>query len=162
MRKLILEFLAAIALTLGAILALPSGVLANDVMVKGAFARASAMSTAKAGAVYMTLSNQGAAPDKLLQITTDSAASAEVHESAEKDGVATMRPIESLEIPAGGSVELKPGGYHIMLMGLKAPLKKGGMIMLKLKFEHAGLVDVMAHVGDVAEEHAHTEGSTGN
>jgi copper(I)-binding protein len=162
MRKLVLEFLAAIALTLGAILASTHGVLANDVMVKGAFARASAMSTAKAGAVYMTLSNQGAAPDKLLQITTDSAASAEVHESAEKDGVATMRPIESLEIPAGGSVELKPGGYHIMLMGLKAPLKKGGMIMLKLKFEHAGLVDVMAHVGDVAEEHVHTDGSTGN
>jgi copper(I)-binding protein len=162
MRKLILEFLAAIALTLGAILALPSGVLANDVMVKGAFARASAMSTAKAGAVYMTLSNQGAEPDKLLQITTESAASAEVHESAEKDGMATMRPIESLEIPAGGSVDLKPGGYHIMLMGLKAPLKKGDMIMLQLKFEHAGLVDVMAHVGNVAEEHAHTEGSTGN
>ena len=162
MRKLVLEFLAAIALTLGAILASTPGVLANDVMVKGAFARASAMSTAKAGAVYMTLSNQGAVPDKLLQITTDSAASAEVHESAEKDGVATMRPIESLEIPAGGSVDLKPGGYHIMLMGLKAPLKKGDMIMLKLKFEHAGLVDVMANVGDVAEEHAHTEGSTGN
>ena len=162
MRKLILEFLAAIALTLGAILALPSGVLANDVMVKGAFARASAMSTAKAGAVYMTLSNQGAEPDKLLQITTESAASAEVHESAEKDGMATMRPIESLEIPAGGSVDLKPGGYHIMLMGLKGPLKKGDMIMLQLKFEHAGLVDVMAHVGNVAEEHAHTEGSTGN
>ena len=162
MRKLVLELLAAIALTLGAILALPSGVLANDVMVKGAFARASAMSTAKAGAVYMTLSNQAAASDKLLQITTDSATSAEVHESAEKDGVATMRPIESLEIPAGGSVELKPGGYHIMLMGLKAPLKKGDMIMLQLKFEHAGLVDVMAHVGDVAEEHAHTDGSTGN
>ena len=162
MRKLVLEFLAAIALTLGAILALPSGVLANDVMVQGAFARASAMSTAKAGAVYMTLSNQGAEPDKLLQITTESAASAEVHESAEKDGMATMRPIESLEIPAGGSVDLKPGGYHIMLMGLKAPLKKGDMIMLQLKFEHAGLVDVMAHVGNVAEEHAHTEGSTGN
>ena len=49
-----------------------------------------------------------------------------------------------------------------MLMGLKAPLKKGDMIMLQLKFEHAGLVDVMANVGDVAEGHAHTEGSSGN
>ncbi len=162
MRKLALEVLTAIALTLGSILASTPGVLANDVMVKGAFARASAVPTAKAGAVYMTLSNQAAAPDKLLQITTDSAASAEVHETAEKDGVATMRPISSLEIPAGGSVELKPGGYHIMLMGLKAPLKKGGMIMLQLKFEHAGMVDVMAHVGDVAEEHPQMDGSTGN
>ena len=68
MRKLVLEVLTATALTLGSILASTPGVLANDVMVKGAFARASAMSTAKAGAVYMTLSNQGAEPDKLLQI----------------------------------------------------------------------------------------------
>ena len=162
MRKLVLEVLAATALTIGSIIASTPGVLASDVMVKEAFARASAMSTAKAGAVYMTLSNQAATPDRLLEITTDSAASAKVHESAEKDGVATMRPIENLEIPAGGSVELKPGGYHIMLTGLKAPLKKGDMLMLQLKFEHAGLVDVMAHVGDVAEEHAHAEGSTGN
>ncbi len=162
MRKLVLEVLTATALTLGSILASTPGVLASDVMVKGAFARASAMSTAKAGAVYMTLSNQAAAPDKLLQITTDSASTAEVHETVEKDGVATMRPIESLEIPPGGSVELKPGGYHVMLMGLKAPLKKGSMIMLQLKFEHAGLVDVMAHVGDVAEEHLQMDGSTGN
>jgi copper(I)-binding protein len=162
MRKLVLEVLAATALTLGAILASTPGVLASDVMVRDAFARASAVSTAKAGAVYMTLTNQGARPDRLLQITTPSAASAEVHESAENDGVATMRPVEGLEIPAGGSVDLKPGGHHVMLVGLKAPLKKGDMITLQLKFEHAGLVDVVAHVGDVAEEHAHTDGSTGN
>jgi periplasmic copper chaperone A len=162
MRKLVLEFLAAIALTLGAILALPSGVLANDVMVMGAFARASAMPTAKTGAVYMTLKNQGAAADRLVAVTTEAAMSAEVHENLVEDGVAKMRPVEVFEIPAGGSVELKPGGYHIMLMGLKAPLKKGGMIMLQLKFEHAGMVNVMAHVGDVAEEHPHMDGSTGN
>jgi copper(I)-binding protein len=162
MRKLVLEVIAATALTLGSILASTPGVLANDVMVKGAFARASAMSTAKAGAVYMTLMNQGAAADRLMTMTTEAAMSAEIHETLMEDGVAKMRPVEVFEIPAGGSVELKPGGYHIMLMGLKAPLKKGDMIMLQLKFEHAGLVDVMAHVGDVAEEHPHTEGSTGN
>ena len=161
MRKLVLEVLTATALTLGSILASTPGVLANDVMVKGAFARASAMSTAKAGAVYMTLMNQGAAADRLIAVTTGAAMSAEIHETLMEDGEAKMRPVEVFVIPAGGSVELKPGGYHIMLMGLKAPLKKGDMIMLQLKFEHAGLVDVMAHVGDVAE-HAHTEGSTGN
>lgn len=162
MRKLVLEVIAATALTLGSILASTPGVLANDVMVMDAFARASATSMAKAGAVYMTLTNHGAAPDRLLAASTPAAASAEVHESLEKDGVATMRPIESLEIPAGGSVQLKPGGYHIMLMGLKAPLKKGDMVMLQLKFEHAGMVDVVANVGDVAEGHSHTEGSSGN
>lgn len=162
MRKLVLEFLAAIALTLGAILALPSGVLANDVMVMGAFARASAMPTAQTGAVYMTLKNQGGAADRLVAVSTEAAMSAEIHESLMEDGVAKMRPVEVFEIPAGGSVELKPGGYHIMLMGLKAPLKKGGMIMLKLEFEHAGVLDVMAHVGDVAEDHSQMDGSTGN
>jgi copper(I)-binding protein len=162
MRKLVLEVLTATALTLGSILASTPGVLANDVMVKGAFARASAMSTAKAGAVYLTLLNQGGAADRLMAVTTGAAMSAEIHETLMEDGVAKMRPVEVFDVPAGGSVELKPGGYHIMLMGLKAPLKKGDMIMLQLKFEHAGLVDVMAHVGDVAEEHPHTEGSTGN
>ena len=162
MRKLVLEVLTATALTLGSILAFTPGVLANDVMVKGAFARASAMSTARTGAVYMTLENQGAAADRLMAVTTEAATSAEIHETVMEDGVAKMRPVEVFEIPAGGSVELKPGSYHVMLLGLKAPLKKGGMIMLQLKFEHAGLVDVMAHVGDVAEEHSQMEGSSGN
>ncbi len=162
MSKLVLEFFAATALTLGAILALTPGVLANDVKVMGAFARASAMPAAKTGAVYMTLTNQGAAPDRLLAITTDAALTAEVHEGLMENSVAKMRPVETLEIPAGGSVDLKPGGFHIMLGSLKAPLKKGDMIMLRLKFERAGMVDVMANVGDLAEDHAHTEGSTGN
>ena len=162
MRRLALEILVAAALTIGAILALTPGVLANDVMVMGAFARASAMPTAKAGAVYMSLANHGATTDRLLSITTDAAETAEVHESVVKDGIATMGAVASLEIPAGGTIELKPGGFHIMLSGLKAPLKKGGMIMLDLTFEHAGKVEVMANVGDVAEDHAHVEGSTGN
>ncbi len=162
MRKLVLEFTAAIALTLGAILALSPGVLAGDVMVMGAFARASAMPTAKTGAVYMTLMNQAAAADRLVAVTTGAATSAMLHQSVEENGVAKMLHVDSLEIPAGGSVEFKPGGYHIMLMGLKAPLKKGGMLMLQLKFEHAGMVEVMADVGDVAEGHAHTEDSPGN
>jgi len=162
MRKLVFELFAAIALTIGAILALTPGVLANDVMVMDAFARASALPAAKAGAVYMTLTNNSSKVDRLLSVATDASETAQLHESVEKDGVATMKPVEALEIPAGGTVELKPGGTHIMLTGLKAPLKKGGMIVLELKFEQAGTVQVMAHVGEVAEEHAHTEGSTGN
>ena len=163
MRKLVLEILVATVLTLGAILALTPGVLASDVMVMGAFARASAVSTAKAGTVYMSLTNQGAVADHLLSITTDAAETAQIHESAVKDSVATMQTVTALEIPAGGTVELKPGGLHIMLSGLKAPLKKGDVIMLELNFEHAGKVEVMANVGDVAEDgHTHVEGSTGN
>jgi copper(I)-binding protein len=163
MRKLALELIAAIALTIGAILASTPGVLASDVMVKEAFARASAVPTAKAGTVYMIITNNSLKTDHLLSITTAASDTAQVHETVEKDGVATMKPVDVLEIPAGGTVELKPGGIHVMLPGLKAPLKKGDMIMLELKFEQAGTVEVMAHVGDVAAgDHAHTEGSTGN
>jgi hypothetical protein len=163
MRKLVLELFAATALTLGAILALTPGVLASDVMVKGAFARASAVPTARAGTVYLTITNNSSKADRLLSVTTAASDTTQVHENVEKDGVATMKPVEALEIPAGGTVELKPGGLHVMLTGLKAPLKKGGMIMLELKFEQAGTVEVMAQVGDVASgDHAHAEGSTGN
>ena len=163
MRKLALEIFAATALTIGAILALTPGVLASDVMVKEAFARASAVPTAKAGTVYMTFINNSSKADRLLSVTTAASETAQVHQNVENDGVATMNPVEGLEIPAGGTVELKPGSLHIMLTGLKAPLKKGDMITLELKFEHAGTVEVMAHVADVAaDDHAHVEGSTGN
>ncbi len=151
MRKLVLEVFAATALTLGTILALSPGVMASDVMVMHAFARASAVSTAQAGTVYMTLMNHGAAPDKLLSITTQAAAMAMLHESTESSGVSSMKEMSGLEIPAGGSVELKPGGIHIMLMGLNAPLKKGDTLKLSLNFEHAGKVDVEAKIGAVAQ-----------
>ena len=151
MRKLVLEICAATALTLGAILALAPGVMASDLMVMGAFARASAVSTATSGVVYMTLTNHGATADKLISITTPAAGMAMLHESVDAGGVASMKEMPGLEISAGGSVEMKPGSLHIMLMGLNAPLKKGDTLKLMLTFEHAGQVDVDAKVGDVAQ-----------
>lgn len=163
MRKLFIEILTATALTLGAIIALPNSVLASDVKVTNAFARASAVSTAKAGAAYMTLVNHGAGADRLLSITTEAAASAQLHETKEVDGVIKMLPVEALEIPENGTVEMKPGGLHIMLMGLNAPLKQGETLKLQLTFEQAGVIDVEAQIGEVAADaHAHAEGSTGN
>ena len=151
MRKLVLEICAATALTLGAILALAPGVMASDVMVMGAFARASAVSTATSGVVYMTLTNHGATADRLISITTPAAGMAMLHASVDAGGVSSMKEMPGLEIPAGGSVEMKPGSLHIMLMGLNAPLKKGDTLKLMLTFEHAGQVDVDAKVGDVAQ-----------
>jgi periplasmic copper chaperone A len=151
MRKLALELFAATALTIGAILALAPGVMASDVMVMGAFARASAVSTATSGVVYMTLTNHGAVADRLMAISTPAAGMAMLHESGQEGGVASMKEMSSLEIPAGGSLEMKPGGLHIMLMGLNAPLKKGDTLKLTLTFEHAGQVAVDAKIGDVAQ-----------
>ena len=138
MRKLVLEIFAATALTFGAILALTPGVLASDVMVKGAFARASAVPRAKTGTVYLTLTNNGSKADRLLSVTTAASDTAQVHESVEKDGVATMKHLEALEIPARGTVELKPGGIHIMLIGLKQDLAAGTTLQLTLTFKNAG------------------------
>ena len=71
--------------------------------------------------------------------------------SAGGGGMMGMQPVARLEIPAGGTVELKPGGYHIMLMGLARPLKEGDEIELTLSFAKAGDVKVKAKVGGVAE-----------
>ena len=98
---------------------------------------------AKVAGGYFTVANHGGTPDRLISVTSNIAAKAEVHEMAVKDGVMTMRPVEGgLEIPAGGKVELKPGGYHLMLMGLKRPAKQGEAFPATLTFEKAGSITV--------------------
>jgi copper(I)-binding protein len=92
-------------------------------------------STGATGAVFMKLVNEGGQPDKLISAETDVATTAELHKSTVTDGVMQMSPVESIEIPANGSVELKPGDYHIMLLGLKRDLKAGDEFKVKLNFE---------------------------
>jgi copper(I)-binding protein len=92
---------------------------------------------------YFTIVNHGSEADRLVSVTSDISAKAEVHEMGVKDGVMTMRPVEGgVEIPAGGKGELKPGGYHQMLMGLKRPAKQGESFPATLTFEKAGSVTV--------------------
>jgi copper(I)-binding protein len=119
-------------------------------MVSGAFARASATPVAKTGAVYFTIRNESASADKLTGLSTDAADMAMLHENVEENGVASMRHLEALPIPAKESVTLTPEKTHVMLMGLKAPLKKGEHISLTLTFEKAGEVKVDVPVGGVA------------
>jgi copper(I)-binding protein len=98
------------------------------------------------GAAYMVIKNSGGAPDKLLKAGCDVANSVELHQTEMKDNVVSMHPVESLDIPANGQVELKPGGYHIMLIGLKQGLKAGDKATLTLAFEKAGTITVEAEV----------------
>lgn len=92
---------------------------------------------------YFTVINHGSQADRLVSVTSGISAKAEVHEMGVKDGVMTMRPVEGgVEIPAGGKVELKPGGYHLMLMGLKQPAKEGESFPATLTFEKAGSVAI--------------------
>ena len=115
---------------------------AGDIALDHPWSRATPAG-APVGAGYVTLKNAGAATDKLVSATApDVAGKVEIHEMAMDNGVMKMRPINGLEIPAGKSVELKPGGYHIMFMQLKHPLKAGETIKGTLTFEKAGAVPV--------------------
>ncbi len=115
---------------------------AGDIALDHPWSRATPAG-APVGAGYVTVKNTGAAADKLVSATApDVAGKVEVHEMTMDNGVMKMRPVSGIEIPAGKSVELKPGGYHIMFMQLKQPLKAGETIKGALTFEKAGVVPV--------------------
>ena len=97
-------------------------------------------------AVYLTVDNAGAKADALVAASTDAAKTVELHEVQKDGNVMKMRPVAKIPIPAGGKVQLKPGGYHIMLIGLAHDLKPGETIPVTLKFEQAGEVRVDATV----------------
>ncbi len=105
---------------------------AADVAVSDAYARAS---NPKVGGAFMTLTNHADAPARLVAVRSDAAAKAELHTHVIEDGIAKMRPVEAIEIPAGGMHMLQRGGDHVMLMGLTAPLAQGDEVSLTLVFE---------------------------
>lgn len=111
--------------------------------VQHAWARASA---GKTGAAYFSLANKGAATDRLIALKTPVAQKAELHEDKMENGIMKMRPVGPLAIEAGQSLTLKPGADHVMLIGLKHPLKEGENFPLTLSFEKAGDVQVTVHV----------------
>ncbi len=86
------------------------------------------------GAAFMTLHNSADQPVLLQQISTPVAANPELHQHKEHNGMIQMRQVESIEVPAHGSVKLQPGGYHVMLIGLNGPLKVGAEVELMLGF----------------------------
>jgi copper(I)-binding protein len=95
---------------------------------------------------YLTITNPGVTADALVGVTSPIAMSCEIHEtSMDSSGMAGMHPIDRLEIPAGGTVALEPGGYHLMLMDSQA-MTVGTTVELRLEFEGAGTVVVQAEV----------------
>lgn len=100
------------------------------------------------GAVYVTIDNKGSSPDRLTGAFTDHAAMAMVHQNEVIDGVARMRMAGEINIPAGDRVEMVPGGTHVMLEGLRAPLKTGDSFSLVLRFKESGDQTVKVAVVD--------------
>lgn len=112
--------------------------------------------TIKVTGAFLTLHNAGKVADRLVSISSPAAARVELHVSEMKDGVASMHPVDGIVIGPGQTVVLKPGGYHIMLMGLKYPVKKGGKIPMTLRFEKAGVITIRAEIaGPGAMSHDH-------
>jgi copper(I)-binding protein len=118
---------------------------APTIEITHVWARASAGASGN-GAAYVTLHNTGTTADQLVAVSTDAAGKAEVHLSKMENGISSMAPVPSLEVAAGATVEMKPGSYHIMLLGLKAPLVAGQTIPLTLTFAHGGTVPTTAKI----------------
>ncbi len=120
----------------------------GKVLVENAWARATP-GGAKTGAAYMTLVNAGAAADRLLGATTSVADKVQFHKDAEENGVSRMRQLQAVELGPGTTTVFKPGVMHIMLVGLKQPLKEGQTFPLALEFEKAGKVEVTVPVAKI-------------
>lgn len=98
---------------------------------------------AKVAGGYTTIENTGAKPDRLIGGTMEVASRVELHEMSVTDGIMRMRELPAgIVVPAGRRVEMKPGGYHIMFMDLRRPLKQGEKVAGTLVFENAGSVNV--------------------
>jgi periplasmic copper chaperone A len=133
------------AALLGTWLAMPvhaEDVMAGSLKISAPWARATPKG-ASVGGGYMTITNTGAAPDRLIGGTTAVSGSFEVHEMTMGNGVMKMRPVTGgLEIKPGQTVKLDPGGYHVMFVRLKQPFKEGEHFKATLEFAKAGKVDV--------------------
>ncbi len=98
------------------------------------------------GAVYVLIQNRGREADTLLGATSDAATTVELHETRQEGGVMRMRPLPKIDVPGGGRIEMKPGGQHIMLLGLTRDLHPGDRVTVRLRFEKAGEQTVEAEV----------------
>ncbi len=114
--------------------------------------QARATLTPSMGAVYLTVVNRGAQSDRLLRVECSVAEAAETHESRDENGMMKMVPHpDGFEVPAGGALDLQPGGKHIMLVAPRRFAASGGSIPLTLHFARAGTVEVQAKVAALGE-----------
>ena len=123
---------------------------APQLAISDAWARPT-ISTSQAAAVYLTVRNDGDAPDRLTSVTTD-IGSASLHQSGTTNGIMRMRALVAVPVPAHGSSKLAPGGMHIMIEGLRAPLRSGEQFKVKLGFERSEDRDVLVQVSPALTE----------
>ncbi len=102
--------------------------------------------TTRPGVAYFTVTNAGTEADRIVAASSPLAARVEMHQSRMENGMMTMVPVMALAVPAGAKLTLAPGGYHLMLLGLKQPLTAGQMLPLTLTFARQGKVAIRLHI----------------
>ena len=136
-------------------------VTAGDLVITQAWSRATPGGAKIAGG-YLTIQNKGSAADRLIGGSADVADKVQVHEMATSNGVMTMRRLDKgLSIEPGKTVKFAPGGYHLMLLDLKSPLKQGDQVPVTLEFEKAGKVKLTFDVQGVGAKGPAGAGETG-
>jgi len=136
------SLILAAALTLAAGPAVAENYKVGSIEIEQPWARATPKG-ATIGAAYMKLTNTGSEPDRLVGGSVAFARRFELHSMTMEQGVMKMREVkDGLEIKPGETVELKPGGYHVMFVDLKEPLKQGEDVTVTLKFAKAGTIEV--------------------
>lgn len=126
-------------------------VKAGQLSISDTFTRATVAGQKNAGG-FLSIQNEGV-KDKLLSATSSASSVVEIHEMKMDGNVMQMRQIKSLDIPSKGKVDLKPGGYHLMFIDLKSPLKAGENIDVQLTFEKAGKVSVKLPIQEMRPMH---------
>jgi copper(I)-binding protein len=138
MKKFLMVTLALVFLLSACGTSAPVAASQNGIEISGPFANVAA--AGDNSAAYMSVKNTGAEADTLLKATCDAAMMVQVMETKIEGGVMSMAEVPGIDLPAGGTVELKSGSYHIMLMNLKQELKEGTSISITLEFAKAGKV----------------------
>lgn len=128
----------------------------SSIQVDGAWSRAT-LGQSRTGAAYLTLATRAGSADRLVSASTAVAGKVELHNHIMVGNVAQMRPVDAIEVAPGSPTVLQPGGLHIMLIDLKAPLQAGTSFPLTLVFEKAGAITVNVAVRAVRapQGHAH-------
>jgi periplasmic copper chaperone A len=146
------ELAARLILALAAMAALSLPLRAQDaearaghLIVSGASARATPPG-ATVGAIYLTITNSGATADVLESVSSPAARSVQLHATSVVNGVMQMRAVQAVECPAGATLKAEPGGLHVMLIGLAAPLTLGTSLDVSLKFHAAGVLTLKVPV----------------
>ncbi len=137
--NLLIAIFAVVGITLGSA-AQAQDAKVGSIKIENAYTRATVPGQQVAGG-FMKIENKGGA-DQLVSASSSVAGEVQLHEMAMEGNVMKMRQVKDIAVPAGGAVELKPGGLHLMFMNIKAPLTAGETVPVKLKFAKAGEVEV--------------------